>query len=104
MQGPDIDPEPADLHDPIECLQVVHQIVCRVDEEASDEAVPLVALTAKDLHKFTCGHREIILIWVGHLERRAHIRHLNLEKGVLVSLQVVEIVDIGVQCELVDLL
>ena len=86
VERTNVDPEPADLQHIIDCLQVLHQVVGRVDEEAGRDAVPLFALRAEDFDELARRHREVVIIWVAHLDQRADIGYLHLSERIRILL------------------
>ena len=96
MKWTNVDPKPANFQNPIHSLQVVHQVVRRVDEKAGDEAVPLVALPTKHFDEFTSGHCKVKLVRVTHFKCWTNIRYLHLEKGILVALEIIKVMDVRV--------
>ena len=104
VERTNVDPEPADFQHIIDCLQVFHQVMRRVDEETCRDAVPLFALSAKDLDELARRHRKVVIVWVCHLEQWADVGYFHLSERVCILLQVIEVVDVGMQHELVDLL
>ena len=101
MQRTYVDPEAAHFEDFVECCHVVEHVVRRVDEEASDNAVPFLCLLSKDIDELSGGHREVILIRISHFKAGACVRQLHLAESISIALQVVKVMDPRVQSELV---
>ena len=76
----------------------------RVDEKARDDTVPFFRLRTEDIHELSSCHGKVEVLRILHLEDRADVRHFDFYECILILLQVVEVVQIGIQCELVDLL
>lgn len=74
-----------------------------VDEEASDDAVPLLDIVAEDVHEFARGHRKVKLIGIHHLDTWANVGEADLAKRILIAFQIVKVVDEGVYEELICL-
>lgn len=91
-----VDPEPANFKDFVEGMHVVKDVVCRVDEEASYNAVPLLVIVTEDIHELPLSHREVKFLVILHLDGRADVRYLDFLECVLICLEVVKIVDPGV--------
>lgn len=74
--------------------------MCSVDEKTGYYAVPLLGLAAENIHKLSCSHCEVKLLWVGHDLSRTGIWDFDFSKSVLHAPQIVEVVDKGIYREL----
>ena len=78
--------------------------MCSVDEKTGYYAVPLLSLAAENIHKLSCSHCEVKLLWVRHDLSRTGIWDFDFSKSVLHAAQIVKVVDKGIYRELFRLI
>ena len=79
--------------------------MCRVDEEAGHNAVPLSNLFVVNLTELASNHAEIVVTFgIVHLYVWAYVRYLNGLEDVLVGACIAEAVNVWIYGELVWLL
>ena len=76
----------------------------RINEEACDDAIPELCLLPKDVYELTGRHCKVNLLRITKYINRADIWHFHLDKGILFTHQVIEVMDVRVDSELIDLL
>jgi hypothetical protein len=61
-ERPEVDPDRIFFKSLIDCFDIFYDIVCGINKKAGYHTIPSFWLVFINLHKFTCNHREIVII------------------------------------------